>query len=293
VRNPHLGLRVATRGSRLALAQARIAGDALRRAGAGDVRDVVVRTTADRHPDTPLERLEGQGWFVAEVERTLLDGEADVAVHSAKDLPADLADGLCVAALLPRADPRDAVVSRDGLRLADLPAGARVGTSSVRRIEFLRILYPHLVPTPVRGNVDTRLAKLDAGVVDAMLLASAGLDRIGAGDRAAERLDPTWFVPAPAQGAIALEARCGSPVAALCSTFDDGDTRCAVTAERAVLATIGGGCVIPLGAWARTSEGGLAVSAALATEARVVRAELVGDPAAPEELGVAVASHLQ
>src|SRR2546430_371365 len=161
------GIRLATRTSPLARSQAALAAQRLRAQGAAEIGIVPVSTSGDRHPDVPLDRLEGQGWFTAELERSLLDGRADVAVHSAKDLPSVLAPTLLLAALLPRGDPRDAAVTRDRVTLAALPPGALVGTGSARRIAFLAVQHPGLRPVPVRGNVDTRLRKLDAGEIDA------------------------------------------------------------------------------------------------------------------------------
>ena len=173
--------------------------------GAATSKSLVIRTEGDRRNDAPIDQLEGQGWFTADLERSLLDGRADVAVHSAKDLPSALAPGLSIAAYLARADARDGVVSRTGRALEELPAGATVGTSSARRAGLLAALYPRLRAVPIRGNVDTRLRKLDTGEVDALVLACAGLDRLALGERLTQRLDPFEFVPSPAQGAIALE----------------------------------------------------------------------------------------
>ena len=286
-------LRLATRGSTLARAQAAIAEAALRHAGAASVETVVVRTTGDRQATTPLERLPGVGWFSAELERALLDGRADVAVHSAKDLASDVPAGLRIAAALARADPRDGVVTRDGGGLAALPPGARIGTSSTRRAALLSVLHPTLRTVPVRGNVDTRLRKVEAGEVDALVLACAGLDRLGLGDRIAERLDPHVFVPAPAQGAIALQARAGSPEEALAASVSDPGTAAAVTAERATLAALGGGCLLPLGAWARVEDGRFVLTAALGRDGTVRSAELSGDPDDPANLGWRVAMLLR
>lgn len=286
------GVRLATRGSVLARSQTRLAAEALRGAGVTEISEVLVRTASDRHPDVPLERLEGQGWFVTELERALQDGAADIAVHSAKDLPSLLGAGLCIAAHLPRADPRDAAVTVGGGPLSSLPEGSRVGTGSPRRRAFLESLHPHLRAVPIRGNVDTRLRKLESGEVEALLLAAAGLDRLNMGDRAAERLDPTVFVPAPAQGVIGLEAVCASAAADLCAALDDPAARAAVTAERAVLEALGGGCLLPLGVWARLEDGRLAVTAALASEAGIRRTELTGDPGDAVALGARVAAQL-
>ncbi len=286
-------LRLATRGSALALRQTALAADALRDAGHGDVESVILRTEGDRRVDAPVDQLEGQGWFTAELERSLLDGRADLAVHSAKDLPSALAAGLTIAAYLPRADARDGVVSASGGRLDELHAGATVGTSSARRAGFLAGLYPGLRVVPIRGNVDTRLRKLDAGGFDALLLACAGLDRLGLGDRFTERLDPFEFVPSPAQGAIAIEAVSGSAAASACESVDNNETRIAVTAERAVLSALGGGCLLPLGAWARIVDGRLVLVAALVVEGAIRRAEADGSLDDPEALGGMVAARLR
>ena len=269
------GLRLATRTSALARAQSDIAIAALQRHGATGIELVPLTTSGDRQAETPLQRLEGQGWFTAELERSLLDGRADIAVHSAKDLPSALAPGLVIAALLPRGDARDAAVTRDASRLGDLPAGATVGTSSARRIAFLAADHPALRPVAMRGNVDTRLRKLDAGQVDALVLACAGLERLGV-RRRYEALDPGVFVPAPAQGAIALAA-----------------TAACVRAERAVLAALGGGCLLPLGAYARREADQLVLTAAFTEDGGIRRAELTGDPEQPERLGAAVAALLR
>lgn len=275
----------------MALAQTSSASAALERAGVATAQVVVITTRGDAQNSTPAAEMEGEGWFTGELERALIDGRADAAVHSAKDLPTRLASGLRIVALLPRADPRDAAVTRDGSRLAELAAAATVGTSSPRRRALLGSLYPRLRVVPMRGNVDTRLTKLDEGEVDAVLLAGAGLDRLGLGGRIAERLDPRWFVPAPAQGAIALET--AAPAAAICGRVDDAETSIAVIAERSVLRALGGGCLLPLGAWARVEDGALVLTAALATETGVKTAERGGDSRDPAALGVAVAELLR
>jgi hydroxymethylbilane synthase len=286
-------LRLATRGSALARAQASLAADALRSTSAVDIETVVVRTEGDRRTDVPIDELDGQGWFTAELERSLLDGRADVAVHSGKDLPSMLAPGLSVAGYLRRADPRDGVVTPGGLTLGQLPAGATVGTSSARRAGLLAALHPHLCPVAIRGNVDTRLRKLESGECDALVLACAGLDRLGMGDRFAERLDPNTFVPSPAQGAIALEAVIASGAARLCASAADAPTTAAVEAERAVLASLGGGCLLPLGAWARIDGDRLILVAALVVDGAIRRSEGDGSIDQPRELGERVAERLR
>ncbi|MGH7723729.1 MAG: hydroxymethylbilane synthase [Candidatus Dormibacteria bacterium] len=286
-------LRLATRGSALARAQAALAAAALREAGGAAAELVIVRTGGDRNQTTPIEQMEGQGWFTAEIERALIDSRADIAVHAAKDLPTELAAGLEVAAYLPRADPRDALVTRDGGGVGSLHDGATVGTSSARRAALLTVLRPGWRSVPIRGNVDTRLGKLDAGEVDALVVAAAGLDRLGLSERIGERLDPRLFVPAPAQGAIALEAVAGSAAAAMARRAADAATGLAVRTERALLGALGGGCLLPLGAWARVEDGKLVLSAALGVEGGVRRAELRGDPGDPDELVAGVVALLR
>ncbi|MEP6638104.1 MAG: hydroxymethylbilane synthase [Chloroflexota bacterium] len=241
---------IGSRGSALALAQARLVYEALRDEGYAS-RVVIIETDGDRRaPDTAW----GEGAFVAAIERALQDGAVDVAVHSAKDVPTDVDPRLRIAAYLPRADPRDALVVRPEAkerRLADLPAGGRVGTDSPRRTGFLLARRPDLAVHPLHGNVDTRLRRLDSGETDALVLACAGLDRMGLGDRIAERLEPEFVPPAPGQGAIAVQIRSDDErMLAVAAAIDDRRTRLAVEAERAFLSISGGGCQAPIGALA-------------------------------------------
>lgn len=243
-------IRIGTRGSALALAQARLVAEALEREGQ-PVRLVIVETDGDRQdPDTAW----GEGAFVTAIERALLDGRVDIAVHSAKDVPTDEDPGLRIAAYLPRADPRDALVVRidaRARRLDDIPAGTRIGTDSPRRTGFLLARRPDLVVHPLHGNVDTRLRRLDAGETDALVLACAGLDRLGLGGRIAERLQPEIVPPAPGQGALAVQIRGDDArLLVLAAAIDDRPTRLAVEAERVFLRASGGGCRSPIGALA-------------------------------------------
>jgi hydroxymethylbilane synthase len=286
-------LRLATRGSALARAQAVLAAAALARSGVGGTELVIIRTEGDRNQSAPIDQLEGQGWFTAAIEKALLDGRADIAVHAAKDLPTELAVGLEVAAVLPRADPRDAVVTRDGGALNTLPDGATVGSSSARRAALLSELRPGLRCVPIRGNVDTRLRKLDDGEVDGLLLAVAGLERLGLDGRIGERLDPRRFVPAPAQGAIALELATGSAARAAVEAASDTSSDVAVRTERALLRVLGGGCLLPLGAWARLEDDALLLSAALGGDGAMRRAEMSGDASNPADLVARVAAALR
>lgn len=216
-----------------------------------DVSIQVITTSGDRVQDRRLEAVGGKGAFLKEIEEALLAKEVDLAVHSLKDVPTALPEGLRIVAVLERADPRDAFVSR-GPRLAELPAGSRVGTTSLRRRALLRELRPDLALSDLRGNVDTRLTRLREGRFDAILLAMAGLVRLGRAAEATEPLDPSQFVPAPGQGAIALESREEDrPLAEAAAPLDHAVTGSAVAAERAFLARLGGGCNVPLGAYAQ------------------------------------------
>src|SRR6516225_7645392 len=226
---------IASRGSQLALWQARWVQQQLAQAGEPS-RIEVIQTTGDKITDVALARVGTKGLFTKEIEEALLDGRADLAVHSLKDLPTELPDGLILAAVPPREDPRDALV---GKKLADLQPGARVGTSSLRRSAQLRKVRPDLAIESIRGNLDTRLRKLDEGQYDAILLAAAGLKRLGWGDRIAEILPAEQMCPAVGQGALAIETRAGFDGVKM---LDHADTHIAVLAERGVLGALGGGC---------------------------------------------------
>jgi hydroxymethylbilane synthase len=271
-------LRVATRGSALARWQAeRVAA----RLG-GNAELVIVSTTGDRDTTSTIHSLGGTGVFVKEVQDAVLRGEADVAVHSAKDLPPVTPDGLTLAAIPERGDPRDALV---GARLADLPTGARVGTGSVRRRAQLAALRPDLTFGELRGNIPTRLEK--AADFDAVVMAAAALDRLELADRIAERLEPSTLLPQVAQGALAVECRADddATLAAL-AAIDDPEAAVTVAAERAFLADLGGGCSLPCGALARRGDDGLlTVDALLASlDGRIVlRASVTGTD--PDALG--------
>ncbi len=239
-------LRVGTRASALARVQTDLVVAAL-----GAPVDVVPIVTEGDRSAAALTQIGGTGVFVSALRQALLDGDIDVAVHSFKDLPTAAADGIVLAAVPPREDPRDVLVARNGLTLGELPAGARVGTGSPRRAAQLRALGLGLEIVPIRGNVDTRLGKVAAGEVDAVVLALAGLRRLGRADEATEILDPIQVLPAPAQGALAVECRLSDDEArAVLRALDDPDSRAAVAAERALLAALEAGCSAPVGALA-------------------------------------------
>jgi hydroxymethylbilane synthase len=243
---------IATRRSALALAQTRQIVERLRSLHAAlEVEELHVVTQGDRIQDRALSEIGGKGLFVKEIEEALLDGRADFAVHSMKDLPAEMPAGLVVGAVPEREDPRDVVVTRDGRPLADLAPASRVGTSSLRRLVQLRAWRPDLSVVPLRGNVDTRLRKCATGEVDAIVLARAGMSRLGLLDRVTETLDVERMLPAIAQGALALQRRAEDErVALLLAPLAHSETALAVAAERGVLVAVEGSCKLPVAAFA-------------------------------------------
>jgi hydroxymethylbilane synthase len=283
-------LRLATRGSRLALTQSAWVARRIEERLGVSTELVTVRTTGDRLADVSLAAVGGKGLFVKEIEEALLAGRADLAVHSAKDLPARVASGLVLAAFPERGDPRDALVAREGIpSLAALPPGARVGTGSVRRSAQLLAGRPDLVIVPLRGNVPTRLERLDEGRVDAIVLAAAGLDRLALAARIVERIPPDVLLPAVGQGVLAVETRADDPLAEDLTALSDAATGRAIAAERAFLARLEGDCNVPLAALAEPDGGRLRLRGLVASPdgARVVRGEAEGGD--PEALGAEVA----
>jgi hydroxymethylbilane synthase len=245
-------IRIATRGSDLAVAQARYVAGRIENELKASTELVILQTQGDRILDRPLAEIGGKGLFIKEIEEALIDGRADVAVHSAKDLPAEIPNGLVLAAFPEREDCRDALVSCEpGMTLASLPQGARVGTSSVRRTALLRMLRPDLSIVSLRGNVQTRLRKLKEERLDAVMLACAGLMRLGLAEQITERLAPETFLPAVGQGVLALETRAEDPVRELIVRLNDAEVASAITAERAFLHKLEGDCSVPLAGYAR------------------------------------------
>jgi len=294
-------LRIGTRGSHLALTQAGTIRDALVAAGA-QAELVVVRTAGDASA-APVEQI-GVGVFTAALREALVADEVDVAVHSYKDLPTAPDPRVNLAAVPLREDSRDALVARDGLVLGELPAGARVGTSAPRRAAQLRALGLGFDVVPLRGNIDSRLAKVAEGQLDAVVLARAGLSRVGRLAEITESFDPVQMLPAPAQGALALECRAGDEdIARLLSTLEDSSSRATVEAERALLAALEAGCTAPVGAVAEVVESltddgrvieeiSLRACAAALDGSEVLRASGVGAVQDPQALGRAVAAEL-
>jgi len=287
-------LRIATRGSELALVQARQTAERLARALGVETELVVRRTAGDRIQDRPLAAIGGKGLFVREIEEALVAGEADVAVHSAKDLPARLAPGCLIACFPERRDPRDALVARErGATLATLPRGARVGTGSARRVALLRALRPDLVLVPLRGNVPTRLAKLESEKLEAVVLACAGLERLALADRIDERIAPEAMLPAIGQGVLALETRADSPWRARIAALEPPDVGDVARAERAYQAALGGDCSVPLaGHAALQPDGRIRLRGLVASlDGRALaRAEASAPRAEAEDLGTRVAA---
>lgn len=261
--------RIGTRGSALALAQAHEARDRLMAAHglpAEAFEVVVLSTTGDRVTDRPLAEIGGKGLFTQEIEEQLADGRLDIAVHSSKDMPTVLPTGLHLSAFLPRADVRDALIGRTASRLTELPEGAVVGSSSLRRQALIRRLRPDVKVVSFRGKVETRLRKLDEGDADATLLAYAGLSRLGMADVITEMMDPDVFPPALGQGAICIESRVGDArIDKLLAAIDDLDTHVALTCERAFLAALDGSCRTPIAGLATVQGDGLRFSGMILT----------------------------
>jgi hydroxymethylbilane synthase len=292
-------LRLGARGSALSRAQTELVGATLAERLGVEIAFVPVTTHGDQTA-APLAEIGGAGVFVGAVRQALLDGEADVVVHSLKDLPTAVDDRVQLAAVPTRADPRDALVSRDGLTLGELPVGATVGTGSPRRAAQLLALGLGLEVRPIRGNVDTRLSKLAAGDCDAILLARAGLDRLGRADAVTETIDPIQMLPAPGQGALAVEVAAAATTLAadIRDALDDEGARAACTAERAVLGALEAGCSAPIGALADVAEGDdglelwLRAVVAAPDGSRLVRLSAAGPVADADRIGRELAAEM-
>lgn len=265
-------IRVGTRGSALALVQTELFVTTLMAIVPDiQVETVILSTAGDVDKQTPLAILGGQGIFAKELEAALLTGAIDVAVHSAKDLTSELPDGLTLGAMLNRADPRDVFLTVDRTSLEDLPSGARVGTSSRRRVMQLRQIRPDLRPVELRGNIDTRLRKLTAGEVDGAIMAAAGIVRMGWSCRITDYLPVHTFVPPPGQGALGIECRADdTAMRTLLERVNDDDAAAEVETERAFLRAVGGGCQSPIGAYAKIDRGTVTLHAMLADDEMTV-----------------------
>ncbi len=285
---------IGSRGSRLALCQANWVQDRLAALGHA-VEILIIKTSGDKLQNTSLQTSGTKGLFIKEIEEALLAGRVDLAVHSLKDLPTELPEGLVVAAVPEREDPRDALVSKAGQTLQSLAHGARIGTGSLRRQAQLLVLRPDLQIIPMRGNVDTRLRKLDAGDCDAMVLAAAGLKRLGLLFRITSWFSETELCPAVGQGALAIEVSArNANIMSAAKPLDHPPTHAAVRAERAMLQALGGGCQLPIAAYTSRDGQEFRLSGVVADPAgtTVLRATLSGSAENPEDLGVRVAQQL-
>lgn len=289
-------LRIGTRGSRLALWQAHWVRDALAALPeAPAVEIVTISTAGDRIQDVALSQVGGRDFFTKDIESALLEDTVDLAVHSLKDLATDMPSGLVLGAVMPREDPRDALVSTEGKTLESLPHGACVGTSSLRRRAFVRALRPDLTLLELRGNVPTRLERLEQGDYDAVILATAGLVRLELGAHITERLDPEVFTPAPAQGTVGIQVREGDEATQRwVSALNHAATHRAIGAERRLLQVVEGGCQAPVGAWARELDGEMVLTARVASldGREAVSGTERGSADAPEALGEKLAQRL-
>jgi len=281
---------IGSRGSQLALWQANFIQDKLRARGF-ETRIEIIKTTGDKVTDAPLAQVGGKGLFTKEIEEALLEKSIDLAVHSLKDLPTELPEGLILAAVPIRADARDAIV---GKKLQELPPGSVIGTSSPRRIAQLKRIRRDLKFEPIRGNLDTRLRKLDEGQYQAIVLAAAGLTRLGWSGRIADVFPPAVVCPAPGQGALGIETMPGGAGYHACAALDHPWTRFAVTAERALLAELGGGCQIPIGAHAEIEDDKLKLLGVVAAAdgSEIVQGRAEGDLTRPQAIGRELAKAL-
>ena len=288
-------LRIGTRGSLLAKWQAEWVRKQLFATAGVEAEIVIIKTSGDKLQASSLSQIGGKGIFIKELEEALLEETVDLAVHSVKDVPTDTPSRLMFPAVCRREDVRDCLVGAKGTTLASLRQGARVGTGSLRRQAQLRHLRPDLDVRDLRGNVDTRLRKVESGEYEAVMLAKAGLDRLGMSDRITEVLPPETFLPAVGQGAIAVECRLrDTDTADVAGKLDDSETRVAVIAERALLAALQGGCQVPLGAWARVERGDLVMEACVcsADGTQYVRQRATATPDKAAELGEHMANLL-
>lgn len=281
-------LRIGTRGSVLAKWQAEFVRKQLFSLAGIEAEIVIIKTAGDKLPTASLGQIGGKGVFIKELEEALLDETIDVAVHSVKDVPTDTPSRLMFPAVCKRADVRDCLVGARGATVANLRQGARVGTGSLRRQAQLRRLRQDLDVRDLRGNVDTRLRKVESGEYDAVMLSKAGLDRLGWSDRITEVMSPENFLPAVGQGAIAVECRLRDTEAGdMLAVLDDAESRTAIIAERALLSAVHGGCQVPLGAWARIERGELVMEACVCSVdgTQYVRQKATSAPDQSAELG--------
>lgn len=288
-------IRIGTRGSLLAKWQAEFVRKRIFQTTGVEPEIVIVKTTGDNMQQAPFSQIGGKGVFIKELEQALLEEHIDLAVHSVKDIPTDVPSRLCFPAVCRRDDTRDCLISGKGEALDKLRRGARVGTSSLRRQSQLRHLRPDLDVRELRGNVDTRVRKVDSGEYEAIVLAKAGLDRLGMSSRITEVLSPDVCMPAVGQGAIAVQARIkDEELGEALAPLDDNETRQSIVAERALLGALEGGCQVPLGAWARFERNQLTMDAVVCSPdgANYIRQRATGPTDQPRELGQQLAQML-
>jgi hydroxymethylbilane synthase len=288
-------IRIGTRSSTLAKWQAEFIRKKIFQATGVDAEIVIIKTTGDKLSQAPFSQIGGKGVFIKELEEALFEEQVDLAVHSVKDIPTNVPARLCFPAICRREDTRDCLIAAKGETLSTLRQGARVGTSSLRRQAQIRHVRPDLDMRELRGNVDTRLRKVESGEYDAILLAKAGLDRLGWSNRISEVLSPEVCMPAVGQGALGVQARLrDTEISDALAPLDDFETRQSIVAERAVLAALEGGCQVPLGAWARFERGELALDAVVCSPdgTQHVRQRATAPPEQARELGQRVAQLL-
>lgn len=289
-------VKIGTRGSRLALWQAEWVASAIRKRNPSLLLEIVtIKTQGDKILDTPLAKVGGKGLFVKEIEEALLDGRVDLAVHSLKDMPAEIPAGLCIGPIPERENPYDVLLSASGLTLEKLPKGARIGTSSLRRAAQLLCFRPDFAIQPLRGNLDTRIRKLESGDLDAIVLAAAGVKRLGLEDRITEYLADSIMLPAVGQGALCLELRENdTQTAAVLADLDHPETRAAVLGERSFLNRLQGGCQVPIAAHGRIDNGIFSLQGLVASldGTVMIRNSLSGPAAESETIGLSLADRL-
>jgi len=290
------GVTIGTRGSKLALWQANWIKARLEERNPGQsVALEIIKTKGDKILDVPLAKVGGKGLFVKEIEEALLDGRIDIAVHSMKDMPAEIPPGLCIGAVPKRESPVDVLIARQASSLRELGANPRIGTSSLRRAAQLRHARPDVRITPLRGNLDTRLRKLDEEQMDAIVLAAAGVKRLGLADRVTEYLSPDAMLPAVGQGALCVETRIDDPIITpLIADLNHADTRWAVLAERAFLTRLEGGCQVPIAGHATLEDGQLRLTGLVCDldGQTMVRETLEGPAPQAESIGLELAERL-
>lgn len=288
-------IKIGTRGSKLALWQANWVRSAIEQGRQRDAELVIIRTKGDKIQDVPLAKVGGKGLFVKEIEEALLDGRIDLAVHSMKDMPAEIPDGLCIGAIPERENPRDVLITETGQRFEDLPQGACIGTSSLRRSAQLLCKRPDLRIVSLRGNLDTRLRKLETEDLDAIVLAAAGVIRLGLEDRITQYLDADIMLPAVGQGALCIETRENDPdIGPVARELDHPETRCVVLGERAFLNRLEGGCQVPIAAHGHIENNRFTLNGLVAElDGRtMIRETLSGSQENSEAIGVELAEKL-